>query len=236
MAFTLLKICQRAVRRIPGFAVPDSIVSNTEDDVAQRLWECAQDTGEELARDHNWQTLLVKDYTFATVASQADYDLPGNYRRHVNQSSWDRSNQWPLRGPMTGLEYQTLKSGIVPAGIRYWFRLAGDKFTVYPTPTEVYTFAFDYFKDTWCESSGGTGQTEWLSDSDVSRLPDHLMILGTRYYFKRSQGLPYEDDETDYYNQISSAKFDDTPKPVINMGSPGLTGDYPGLPETGFGS
>lgn len=233
---TLLSMAQRAIRRIPGFAVPDSIVSNIEDDVAQRLWECANTVGEELVADYDWQELLVKDYTFATVNGTAEYDLPSNYERWVNQTTWDRSNQWPLRGPMTGMEYQTLKSGVVTAGVRYWFRVGGGSIIVYPTPTEAATLVFDYYKRAFCQSSGGTDQTEWLADSDVPLLDTRLFITGTRYYFKRSQGLPYEDDETDYYNLIGSLKYNNTPKPVIDMAGNRLVGEHPNIPDTGFGA
>ena len=108
---TLLSICQSALREIGDFAVPSAIVGST-DPIAVQLLALAQRSGKTLAADHKWQVLL-KTYTFPTVASTATYALPTDFKSFANITQWDRTNYWEVEGPVSPQKFEALRSSSV---------------------------------------------------------------------------------------------------------------------------
>lgn len=235
-SLTLLEICQDAVRDIKGYFVPTTIVNN-DDDTAVQLLRAATKVGRELAKKVNWQALQA-EHTFATVNGTSDYSLPTGYDRIVHGTAWDRTNDWELLGPATPRIWQTLQSATVSAGIRYWYKVAGNYFKIYPTPTSANTIAYDYYSRYYSTDSGGTAQEDWGADSDLCRIDGELMTLGVCYYFKKSEGLPFTEEKADYLAAILDYQSDDTPKSRIDFAAGiGLINPLgANLPDTGYGS
>src|SRR5690242_11912595 len=101
---TLLTIAQTALREVGDYAVPSSIVGNT-DPTAVQLLALANRAGRTLALDYRWQALLTT-YTFPTVASTADYALPTDFNRFANLTPWDRTNYAQLEGPVSAQRWE----------------------------------------------------------------------------------------------------------------------------------
>src|SRR3954464_12301031 len=110
---TALTIIQSAFDEI-GFPRPASVVGNT-DQLARQSLALLNREGKELSRNHDWK-VLVREYSFATVASTSDYALPSDFDHFVNDSGWNRTDHEPLIGPLSGQTWQEIKSGLLGSG------------------------------------------------------------------------------------------------------------------------
>jgi hypothetical protein len=232
---SLLTLTQAAAR-VAGVAVPTSIVGST-DQTAARLLQAAQNEGRALSK-HPW-TVLVKEYTFSTVASTASYALPTDYEYHLSQSLWNRDEDRRMYGPSSSQDWQVLKSGFITSTIDQRFRIkvtsGSREFYIDPTPDSAETIAYEYVSTQWCESSAGTAQSAWAADTDVGRLDEYLMELGVTWRFLNMVGLPYSEEREEYERQVDMAKARDGGAPTLNMAAPRLTEEVI-VPETGFGT
>lgn len=235
---TLLTSIQQALYDLAETEVPESIVSNTDNDTAQRMLTLARRAARIIFKAHNWSELAT-EYTFTTTASTASYALPSDFHRYLSGTWWDRENYWPLIGPATPVQWQALQSSIVSAGTRRWFRQKGGLFYLYPTPSASdETIAYEYMSNAWCESSGGDPQSDWADDSDVFRLDEDLLVLSLTWRWKRQNGIDYGDDYAEYRDELSAAIARDGGSEVLDLSGPRL--DYEGvmanIPETGIGT
>jgi hypothetical protein len=238
---SLLTICQN-VAKIAGVASPSAVIG-LSDETAQLLLACANRAGKSLEKRHQWLD-LVTEYTFNTVASTANYELPSDYSRLVDGTLWDRSNYEQIRGPLSPQEWQLHKSSILASTATTWkqFRIrnvsGNRRFSIHPTPDAIESLVFEYVSKNWCESSGGTGQSEWLADTDVGILDEYLIELETTWRFLSRLGLAYEEEFNEAQNQVNQAIARDGGMSVLSLSRKSgfkLIGPD-NVPETGFGS
>ncbi len=177
------------------------------------------------------------------VFGQSDYALPSDFHRPIDETLWDRSRFWAMRGPMSPQQWQLYKSSVIGrASIqrRFRFRTIGgvQVFSVDPVPTDNGSaLVFEYVSNAWCQSSGGTPQTLWLEDSDTPILDDELLTLGVRWRVKRGLGLAYQEELDEYERELRKAMARDGGAPILNLTpSDHLTVIGPwNIPESGFG-
>jgi len=136
---TLLTIVQDAMGVIGAVmnapTAITSVVSNPDPTIAQAL-AIAQTSGREVAKMRPWTKLQV-EHTFTLSDGVANYAMPSDFDRFIDETWWDRNNYWPLQGPYTPQEWQVRKSGIISDGPRKRFRLKGSGSTplfIDPTP------------------------------------------------------------------------------------------------------
>ncbi len=240
MALTLLAMCQRALYEKAEFAVPATIIGNT-DPSALRLRYLADRTGRFFHRNYFWQKLM-QVYTFPTVASTSTYALPSDYQRMVNLTQWDRTTFAPLKGPVSAVEFETMRSGAIAAaaGLRSYWRLAANLFEMYPTPSSVRTIAYQYIGLYWIAATGSSTATKeyFTVDTDTCIFDDDLMVLGIKEHFDAvALGVPFE-PSGELTAMIGAAVGADGAKDVISFGESNVVGSILGmdnLPETGFG-
>jgi hypothetical protein len=237
---TLLTIVQDAIAEIGGMAVPSYIAGNT-DITAQKALRLVNRIGRDLQRQHKWPELKTT-YTFTTVPGQAAYPLPTTWQRMSNSSHWDRTAHWPMNGPSTDSFWQVLQSGLVIAGMRFWFRMEGGNMVIAPTPVDARVIAFDYFESTWCSSAAGIPQKWLTADTDYpSFLPNNnaedLMTLGLVYRLKASETLPFAEEKANYITAIDAEWFDACAQPMIDVtGNPRYVLGRGNIPEIGYGN
>jgi len=238
---TLLTICSNVAKEIPVES-PVTIYGSSNS-TAKLLLACAQKEGRVLAKEFNWLT-LVKEYTFTTANGTADYGLPSDFSRLENQTIWDRTNYWEMRGPISPQQWQEYKSSVLGDTVtvrkRYRIRdVSGTvKFSIDPTPDSADDLVFEYVSNAWCESSGGTGQTAWGADDDVGVIDEYLIELGVLWRMLKRLGMEYADERQEYENQVRIAKAQDGGAPVLNLAArrqTTLIGPW-NVPDTGFGS
>ncbi len=226
---TLVAIVQAALRETPGYEVPTSFVGNTNPTAVTCL-ALANRTGRELATEYLWQVLLVS-YTFATVASTANYALPTPFRRIINNTVWDQTNKVQLRGPVSASEWNYLQNSSIAVGspLNSYFRMAGNYIYIGPTPSSVRTIGYDYQSKYWI-----SGKNEFTADADEPLIDDQLMILGLRWRFLQSKGDDYESVRGEYQSLLDALQAQDGGKSVISFAAP-ASNPYDGLPEGNFG-
>jgi hypothetical protein len=204
---SLLTICQGAAAAL-SLPVPASIVGNIEPN-AVILLILAKQEGRQLARRHDWQNITVA-HTWTTTATVAQsLALPSDYDHLVpDVEIWNRSSNTLLRGPTPSNIWMRLQSGI-SGGVTGWWRIIGNVLQVYPAPAASLTFALDYVSKNYCESSGGTDQSDWAADGDLGRVPEHLIELGVMWRWLRAKGMDYAEELATYEREVEKASARD---------------------------
>jgi len=75
-------------------------------------------------RPYQWPQ-LKRGYTFNTQTGVRRYQLPGDFYRILESSQWDRSNNWPMRGPISDFHYNMREFAVVSLQTRKAFRILG---------------------------------------------------------------------------------------------------------------
>lgn len=172
----------------------------------------------------------------------ADYPLPSNFERPVDNTFWDRSRFWSMRGPLSPQEWQLFKSSVIGYATiqrRYRFRTIGGTtyLSIDPTPTDNGSaLVFEYVSNAWCQSSEGAYQTQWQADTDVGVISEYLMRLGIKWRVLDRLGLSYAAAQDEYERQVSKAMAQDGGAAILDMTPrPGLTYLGPwSVPESNY--
>lgn len=166
------------------------------------------------------------------------YDLPAGYRAVAPSTQWDRTNAWPLQGPVSPQQYQWLISGNVATGPRRKFRLQGQKMVVWPAPTSADTLVTEYLSSYWVTTSAGVAKARFTLDSDLTLFDDDLMIMGLKWLFFQAKGFEYTELRRQWLSQVSIAAASDGGAQTLDMtGARGWRSlGVANVPETGFGA
>jgi hypothetical protein len=228
---SLLTICQ-AVAGDCGFAVPSTIVGNS-DDTAAMLLRLINKAGKSLAK-RAWQA-LQKEYTFSTVASTPSYALPSDYGWQQNDSAWDRSNYWQLRGSLSPQMWQAYKSGVQSTTPRSRFRIKGSLFFLDPTPSSIVSMVFEYISSKWAFDGVSTYYIEFQADSNTSLIDEYLLELDLTWRFLERKGLAYAEAKDEAEKHIDIAIAHDVPANSVNMADAiTVWPPLPMVPVTGY--
>jgi hypothetical protein len=219
---TLLTIIQSAAEAV-GVPAPSAVVSTTDIQI-KKLYRQAQIEGRFLSRRHNW-TDLVKEQTFTSVAAELQGALSAliddnDYRKLVNRTAWNRSQQDHLGGPLNSVDWQLLKASSI-SGPYYNLRIWRSNIYLQPAPTAGDTIAFEYVSKHWCQSSGGTGQAAWAADADTGILDEELMEQGVIWRFLRASGLDYAEEFRTYEYMVEDAWGSDGARRVLHADAGG---------------
>lgn len=198
---SLLTIVQDAAIEI-GIDVPSTVIGNTTTEVRELL-RFARKEGRELMRRHYWQ-VLRKEKTFTTVATEEQEALPSDFDRFVNRTFWNRTRKHPLYGPLSVETWQYNKSW-VSSPVTDSFIIRGNKILINPVPTAGEIMVYEYISKNYCQTSGGSGLSQWADDTDTGILDEELMKLGVIVRFKISKGLDATADVAEYDTQVGLA-------------------------------
>lgn len=179
--------------------------------------------------------------TVTLTFSQIRYAFPTDFDRIVDDTQWDKSQNWPVYGPETGQQWQWLKSGFVASTPIYRFRQLGSLFQVWP-PLNVNDYVgFEYISNFWVAVTASTtlSKAAFTVDTDTCVFPDRLMITGLKYRFAEAQGMARAQAyQADWTRQLSIAKASDAGSKTLNM-APQLSRtllNYSNIPDSGYGS
>lgn len=232
---SLLTMIQGVTRKI-GVAVPTAIVTSTDEQIL-RLLSVANDEGKELAQRHDWQ-VLVNEATHTTLATESQGLITtiagADFLHIIPDTVYNRSLSRQLM-PVTPRQWQQMKSNNI-TGPNLYYLLRGNYLRILPTPAAGDTLAFEWASKNWCETSGGTGQSEWGADSDVGRLSEDIMGLGVVWRWKRINGFDYAQEFQSYETQVQQAIARDGVKPNLSLRGQTLSyGNNRNLPDGSFG-
>lgn len=176
---------------------------------------------------------------------QSDYALPPTFERVIDDTMWDRSRYWQMRGPQSPQEWQLYKSSIISqASIQRRFRfrrIQGQmRFSIDPVPTDNGSpLVYEYVSNGWCQSATGTPQNSWQADDDTGILQEYLLTLGTRWRVLRRLGFSYSEELDEYEREVAKAMAADGGAAILSI-VPTCTGfllnPYLNTPESNFPS
>lgn len=132
---TVLSIAQTCASRLQ-ITSPSALVGSTDTSLIL-LKAMIEQTAQELRNQFPWPE-LQKEYTFTLSTSTASYAFPDDYDRQLNETLWNRTQHWPLIGPVDPIQWQNYKSGLITTLPRQRFRVKGwasTQFFIDPTPT-----------------------------------------------------------------------------------------------------
>ena len=211
-------MCQN-VADFTGFERPVTVIDNT-DPIARQLLALAQREGKQLMRTSDW-AILKKEHTFSTSSGTAAYALPSDFDRLVLETSYNRSDNDILTGPISSAEYQLVNHGMATTGTTEKFRLKAAsnalKFELDPTPSSTQTIGFEYVSTQFCQSSGGSGQAVWTADTDTGILDETTMEMGITWRFKAAHGLDYAEDFRQYQLEVRQAVARNGSAPILQL-------------------
>ena len=211
-------MCQN-VADFTGFERPVTVVDNT-DPIARQLLALAQREGKQLMRMSDW-AILKKEHTFSTSSGTAAYALPSDFDRLVLETSYNRSDNDILTGPISSAEYQLVNHGMATTGTTEKFRLKAAsnalKFELDPTPSSTQTIGFEYVSNQFCQSSGGSGQAAWAADTDTGILDETTMEMGITWRFKQAHGLDFAEDFRQYQLEVRQAIARNGSAPILQL-------------------
>jgi hypothetical protein len=228
---TLLSICQSAAGAA-GFAVPSTIIGNT-DATAVLLLRLLNKGGKNFARKP-WQA-LQKEYTFSLVNGTASYAFPSDLGFFQNETAWDRTQFWQMRGSLSPEQWQIYKSGITSTTPRPRFRIKGGLIFFDPTPTSTDSIVIEYVSKNWV-TDGSSFFNQFSADTQTSLIDEDLLELDLTWRFLERKGLAYAEAKDEADRRFENLLGRDVPKNSINVG---MTGELvwpplPQVPSTGY--
>ena len=173
--------------------------------------------------------------------SQVRYTFPADFDRLVDDTQWDKTQNWPIYGPETPQQWQWLKSGFVASSPIYRFRQLGSLFQIWAPMVQDDYSGFEYISNYWVGVSTPLtlSKTSFTVDTDVCVFPDRLMISGLKYRFAEMEGLERAVAyEREWVRQLNIAKASDAGSKTLSMApkSSQVLINYNNIPDSGYGS
>jgi len=201
-----------------ALSCPSSVISSSDAKINQ-IRALLEEEVNDLASRHNWQG-LTREATFTTIAAEDQGNIntiaSQGYKSIVNNTIWDRTDHLPC-AIMDGVAWQTIK-GFSNVGIRWKFRLRGDKLLLAPTPPAGHSWAFEY-QSKWGIVDADTGLLKqfFTKDTDTLMLQDTLHLEGLRWRWRREKSLDYAEYFNTYEMQVKAAMGEDGGAPNLNF-------------------
>lgn len=191
---TLLSTAQAIVKETKQSVVPSTIIGNNQD-IAKQVLEAITVSITTLSRSYDWQE-LQKENSFSSVASTEGYALPSDFDRFIDNTFWNTTQKRAMIGSVSPQEWRTLNDSTVSGGsVGEYYRIRDNEVKIFPTPTAVESYKYEYITDLIVEDSGGTGQTGWQADTDVPVVDEFILRLDATWRLLKMQGRPYAEEQ-----------------------------------------
>lgn len=191
---SLLSICQDILNETKSSSIPAVIIGNN-DDVAKQILQAVKNSITELSRGYQWQE-LQKEYTFTSVISQANYSLPSDFDRLVNDTFWNQDQHRALIGATTAETWRILKdSATLGVGDEEFYRIRNNEIVIHQTPTVAENYVFEYITKNIVKSSTNTPQTGFLADTDIPVIDEYIVKLDTTWRWLKNNGRAYAEEK-----------------------------------------
>jgi hypothetical protein len=199
--------------------------------------------GQELVREREWN-ILTKEYTFLSVGGQEAYPAPADFRSVSTRTGWDRTNRYPLGGPLDGIEWQYVKGILAGNPLILYFRAKQQQFFLAggANVPAGHTVAYEYTSTWWAGVNGSSiplgGITKEFptQGNDVVFLESMMMVQRLKHDFGRNNGLG-DTYKEQYLGAKEKAMNDDSQMPVLSLTRKKYNNLLSGrnLPPTGWG-
>lgn len=214
MTLTVLQIATEALEDI-GIDPPSTLVSG---DFGRQMLGIINSTGRDMLRRGNWEELKV-EASFTTVATELQFTVSAQFpymHGIIPHTSWNRTQERPVIGPLTPQVWQRAKSEI-DTFVYPTFRIYGDKYYLLD-PTAGESVYFEYIdKRVFTAADGSTLKLRATADDDLTRLDCHAMTLGARWRFLQRKGLEYGEHFREYEDYVYEMLGQNLPRETLNM-------------------
>jgi len=167
---TILDIAKECSRQLQ-ITVPTSFVSSTSNNQIL-LKAMIYKTIQEIRDSYDWPE-LSRQHLFKTISGQASYPLPYDFDRRINQTLWNRDQNWPLIGPIDPELWQQFKSGFITTLPMQHYRVKGisqNQFFIDPTPTDSdanQIMVYEYITDSAIRPADWAANTAYTTSNYV---------------------------------------------------------------------
>ena len=205
-------------------------------------------TGYNINQDTNVSTVSGQTITMSQMASgtgtgavvlaQIAYDLPADFERITNRTSWDKTKHWESLGPEDAQQWQWLKSGYISTGPRIRWRILDNQYQIWPPMNTQEYLGYEYKSKGFARSAAGAVKNSFTADSDTTVLDDRIFVLGTKLKYWAIKGFDTTALIQEYQRYLSVAKAQDKGAPNLSFApypSKVLIG-WANIPDTGYGS
>lgn len=224
-----------------GLPVPQQVVGNSTDGIAQQMWALLNRTGRRLIKPidgYRWQ-VLQKSWEFDTAAGYTLYDLPPDWDSFIDLTGWDQSVRGALLGPIAPQGWNALKArGMGPTTLQMVYRTRGNAFELYYAPQSTESMLIDYTSRAWVQSTGVAGEFKdaITDDDDVVLYDGDLIEVALKLAFLTEKGFDTTVAQADYNSLLEAAINADQDAPVLPLGLSGGDGllDARNIPTTGI--
>lgn len=219
----------------------NNLIGNTDQNARKILTSIKDGLDNDVFVDRDWETLQIEGAITLLGGGVAEYALPVDYNRIVNDTIWDDTNSRPVRGPIDVREWQEFNKGFAQlAGLELVCRIqrsttsTNKVMTFYPD-TSAADISFWYISDKPVVSSSGTAQTEILKDDDEFIVPAKAVRAAAKWRLLRSLGMSFDDERIEYASVLDDlASNDSGGKKIITTRSRRY--DIANTPSSGYGS
>lgn len=217
--------------RIHALNVPTSVINSTDSGV-QQLYGILNELLEEIVTESKFN-VTTQEAVFVATAGEDQGAMttlaPVGYQYAFFETFFDRTLRRALYGPLTETEWQQIKALPNP-GPFYKFRIKQNHLFINPAPVApLSTIAFEY-ASSWCVTdAGGVLKAAISADDDGFVFPPAIIRRGIMFRWKQIKGLPYQADESKYYDLLNNYIARDKVKRRINLANPTPTDLQPGV-------
>ena len=192
---TLLSVCQDILNETKSSSIPSIIIGNN-DDVAKQIFQAIKTSITDLSRNYQWQE-LQKEYSFSSVAGQANYDLPSDFDRLIDNTFWNASQNWAMIGGLTAESWRVLKNSLLTqAETVEYYRIRGNQIIIHRTPSVIENYVYEYISKNIVKSASNVEQTSFLADTDTTVIDEYLVRLDTTWRWLKNNGRSYAEEKS----------------------------------------
>lgn len=186
---TLLTICQRAANLL-SIPQPTTVVNSTDQQVRQ-IYALANEEGDSLARDFDWQVMRIQWIFYTSNDPVQVGAVPDDWDRFLGNSFFNRSTRRSVIGPITPQQWQAIQAQPQLNRVFLAFVERSGEFLVTPTPAAGEEIAYEYITKNWARSALGVPQDQFTADDDTAFISERLITFGIRWRFLQANGLDY---------------------------------------------
>lgn len=186
----LQTIIQNAAKNI-GLRMPASAQGDDADTL--KLVQFVNETGEELARRVNWNS-LTKRHIITGSGDNSSFALAADHAR-LSDGLCVTSDGMPVRGGLSSDEWLSIKP---IDGTPRIFRTENNNINFYPYPAAGQTVRVSYQSAYWARNAAGTSKDSMALNDDTAVFSHALITQGVVWRFLRNLGKDYSDYMAEY--------------------------------------
>lgn len=229
-----------------GIAKPTTVYGNTDPQVRQLL-AIANRVGDIMHKegDNAGWSILQRLHEFTTANGTAEYALPSDFGWLIDDTAWDSTNYWEMRGPLTPQQWAVQKYAIIAnANFRKRWRIkrtaSGNTKTFFidPTPTSTDDLVLEYVSNGWVVdvSDSNNVTTAFTADNDTILFDEKLFEMGMIWRWGARKGFDVSIDLPDFENELEKAIARDSGGQRLSLNGRNYGGFYTNIQEGNFDS